>query len=72
MYYISKKMNMKCLPKEIGEMFIQMEEQNVLSDTAVYISTDILIHICLYMSELGVDFFFSCGKRTETINRIAE
>ena len=44
------------LTKEIGEMFIQMEEQNVLSDTAVYISTDILIHICLYMSELGVDF----------------
>ena len=53
-------------------MFIQMEEQNVLSDTAVYISTDILIHICLYMSELELSFSFSCGKRTETINRIAE
>ena len=53
---ISEKMKYEMLTKEIGEMFIQMEEQNVLSDTAVYISTDILIHICLYMSELGVDF----------------
>lgn len=55
LYYIRKN-EYEMLTKEIGEMFIQMEEQNVLSDTAVYISTDILIHICLYMSELGVDF----------------
>lgn len=55
LYYIRKN-EYEMLTKEIDEMFIQMEEQNVLSDTAVYISTDILIHICLYMSELGVDF----------------
>lgn len=57
------------LTKEIDEMFIQMEEQNVLSDTAVYISTDILsIFVCICLNwEL---FFFSCGKRTETINRL--
>ena len=44
LYYIRKN-EYEMLTKEIGEMFIQMEEQNVLSDTAVYISTDILIHI---------------------------
>ena len=33
---ISEKIEYEMLTKEIGEMFIQMEEQNVLSDTAVY------------------------------------